>query len=89
MVAGELRVRMADMLAESLSGKAVMGTDGTELGELYNVTMDLETGRLENLLVEPLEERSIQLDFPTDENGRFQIPVARVQAVKDYIVIDR
>jgi sporulation protein YlmC with PRC-barrel domain len=89
MVAGELRVRMADMLAESLSGKAVMGTDGTELGELYNVTMDLETGRLENLLVEPLEESSIQLDFPTDENGRFQIPVARVQAVKDYIVIDR
>jgi len=89
MVAGELRVRMADMLAESLSGKAVMGTDGTELGELYNVTMDLETGRLQNLLVEPLEEGSVQLDFPSDENGRFQIPVARVKAVKDYIVIDR
>ena len=89
MVAGELRVRMADMLAESLSGKAVMGTDGTELGELYNVTMDLETGRLENLLVEPLEEGAVQLDFPTDESGRFQIPVARVQAVKDYIVVDR
>ena len=80
---------MADMLAETLSGKAVMGTDGTELGELYNVTMDLETGRLEDLLVQPLEDSSVQVDFPVDEAGRFQIPVGRVQAVKDYIVVNR
>ena len=80
---------MADMLAETLSGKAVMGTDGTELGELYNVTMDLETGRLENLLVQPLEESTVQIDFPQGEDGRYQIPVSRVQAVKDYIVINR
>ncbi|MFB6085701.1 MAG: PRC-barrel domain-containing protein [Halodesulfurarchaeum sp.] len=80
---------MADMLAETLSGKSVMGADGTELGELYNVTMDLETGRLEHLLVSPLEEGSAQVDFPTDEGGRFEIPVSRVQAVKDYIVVER
>ncbi|AOW79343.1 MAG: PRC-barrel domain-containing protein [Halobacteriota archaeon] len=80
---------MADMLAETLSGKSVMGADGTELGKLYNVTMDLESGRIENLLVEPLEEGSAHVDFPQDESGRFQIPVARVQAVKDYIVVDR
>jgi sporulation protein YlmC with PRC-barrel domain len=89
MVAGGGRSGMADMLAETLSGKAVMGADGTELGELYNVTMDLETGRLEHLLVEPLEESSAEIEFPADEDGRFQIPVARVQAVKDYIVVNR
>ncbi len=80
---------MADMLAETLSGKSVMGADGTELGELYNVTMDLETGRLEHLLVEPLEEGSAQIDFPQDDAGHFEIPVSRVQAVKDYIVVER
>ena len=80
---------MTDMLAETLSGKSVMGTDGTELGELYNVTMDLETGRLEDLLVEPLEESSVTVDFPSDDEGHFEIPVSRVQAVKDYIVIER
>ncbi|MFP4530523.1 MAG: PRC-barrel domain-containing protein [Halodesulfurarchaeum sp.] len=80
---------MADMLAETLSGKSVMGADGTELGELYNVTMDLETGRLEHLLVAPLEEGPAQVDFPTDDDGRFEIPVSRVQAVKDYIVVQR
>jgi len=89
MVAGRVRSRMADMLAEALSGKSVMGVDGTELGQLYNVTMDLETGRIQNLLVEPLEEGSEHVEFPTDEAGHFQIPVSRVQAVKDYIVVDR
>jgi sporulation protein YlmC with PRC-barrel domain len=80
---------MADMLAETLSGKSVMGADGTELGELYNVTMELETGRLDSLLVEPLEEGTVEIDFPQDDEGRFLIPVSRVQAVKDYIVVER
>ena len=80
---------MADMLAETLSGKSVMGADGTELGELYNVTMELETGRLDSLLVEPLENGPADVDFQQDDNGRFEIPVSRVQAVKDYIVVER
>ena len=80
---------MADMLAENLSGKAVMGADGTELGRLYNITMDLKTGQLHDLLVEPLEDGAVQLDFPTDEEGNYKVPVSRVQAVKDYIVIER
>ena len=80
---------MADMLAENLSGKSVMGADGTELGRLYNITMDLKTGSLHDLVVEPLEESNVKVDFPADEEGRFRIPVSRVQAVKDYIVVER
>jgi len=81
---------MADILAENLSGKAVMGSDGTELGMLYNITVNLKTGALVDLLVEQTEETSaVDLDFPTDERGRYQIPVGRVQAVKDYIVVSQ
>lgn len=80
---------MADILAENLSGKAVMGSDGTELGQLYNISMDLKSGKLDDLLVEPLEDTDVQLDFPVDDEGRFRVPVGRVQAVKDYIVIER
>jgi len=81
---------MADILAENLSGKAVMGSDGTELGMLYNITMNLKSGALADLLVEQTEETNqIDLDFPTDDHGRYRIPVGHVQAVKDYIVIDR
>ncbi|KAB1198069.1 MULTISPECIES: PRC-barrel domain-containing protein [Haloferax] len=81
---------MADILAENLSGKAVMGSDGTELGMLYNITMDLKSGALHDLLVQPNEEiAAARVSFDRDESGRFRIPVNRVQAVKDYIVVQR
>ncbi|WP_135829710.1 PRC-barrel domain-containing protein [Halorussus halobius] len=81
---------MSEILAENLSGKAVMGSDGTELGMLYNITMDLKTGELADLLVEPDERLNADaVEFDSDEEGRFQVPVKRVQAVKDYIVVQR
>ena len=83
-------VPMADILAENLSGKAVMGSDGTELGMLYNITMDIKSGVLHDLLITPHEEAPIDTSaFESDETGRIKVPVSRVQAVKDYIVIER
>ncbi|MFT4921807.1 MAG: sporulation protein YlmC with PRC-barrel domain [Haloarculaceae archaeon] len=80
---------MAEILAENLSGKAVMGTDGAELGMLYNITMDLDSGRLDHLVIEPNEERGVETDFETDSAGRLLAPVGRVQAVKDHMIIER
>ncbi|NGM69856.1 photosystem reaction center subunit H [Natronolimnobius sp. AArcel1] len=81
---------MSDILAENLSGKSVMGSDGTELGLLYNITMDLKSGELHDLIIEPDEEISPRtVDFDINDAGRFLVPVSRVQAVKDYIVVQR
>jgi sporulation protein YlmC with PRC-barrel domain len=80
---------MAEILAENLSGKAVMGTDGAELGMLYNITMDIDTGRLEHLLIDPNEDRPVQTDFDTDEHGRLLVPIGHVQAVKDHMIVER
>jgi sporulation protein YlmC with PRC-barrel domain len=81
---------MADVLAENLSDKSVVGADGTEIGPLYNITMDLRTGALGSLLVEPNEEFSVgSSGFDVDEEGLLHVPVSRVQAVKDYIVVER
>jgi sporulation protein YlmC with PRC-barrel domain len=79
---------MSELLAENLSGKSVMGSDGAELGMLYNITMNMDTGRLENLLVEPADSYRGD-EFQTDESGRMLIPVHRVTAVKDHMIIDR
>jgi len=79
---------MAEILAENLSGKAVTGSDGAELGMLYNITMDIDSGRLQNLLVDPNEHIDTS-DFDTDEQGRLLIPVGRVQAVKDQMIVER
>ncbi|MFB6118811.1 PRC-barrel domain-containing protein [Halosegnis sp.] len=78
---------MAEILAENLSDKNVVGTDGAEIGRLYNVTMEYASGSLHNLLVEPAERANA--DFETDDRGRYRIPVSRVQAVKDHIVVAR
>ncbi|SDJ77868.1 Sporulation protein YlmC, PRC-barrel domain family [Halovenus aranensis] len=79
---------MAEILAENLSGKAVMGTDGTELGMLYNISMDLDTGQLENLII-TLDETADPAEFERNEQGRALVPVQRVQAVKDHMIVDR
>jgi sporulation protein YlmC with PRC-barrel domain len=79
---------MAAILAENLSGKAVMGSDGAEIGGLYNITMDIDTGRLRNLVIEPNEERE-ETGFDNDEAGRILVPVGRVQAVKDHMIVER
>ena len=76
---------MAQILAENLSEKNVVGSDGTEIGRLYNVTMTHTSGSLRNLLVEPAE--GVNADFEVDDRGRYRIPVSRVQAVKDHIVV--
>lgn len=77
---------MPDVLAKSLSDKAVIGTDGAEIGSLYNITMDFETGQLEHIIVSPAEEGP-SLDFETDERGRYLIPHRLVESVKDHLVV--
>jgi len=79
---------MADVLAENLSEKEVMGSDGANLGTLYNITMDLKTGTLQHLLIDPGQQAG-DLEFERDGEGNYRVPVGRVQAVTDTIVIDR
>ena len=81
---------MTGILAKNLSGMEVMGADGAEIGELYNVTMDLRTGQLFDIIVEPNERfNPVSLDFETDDEGRVLVPIEHVQAVKDYIVVEQ
>jgi len=79
---------MAEILAENLSGKDVMGSDGAELGRLYNITMQIDTGKLEHLVIEP-NEATEDTEFDRNGAGRLLVPVDRVQAVKDHMIIQR
>ena len=80
---------MPDVLARNLIDKAVIGSDGTELGTLSTVTMDTETGQLHDLLITPRSETTEQVDLEREEDGRYAVPIGRVQAVKDHIVVGR
>lgn len=80
---------MPGILAKNLSGMEVMGADGAELGELYNVTMDLRSGRLYHIVVDPHDHVDGNHGYDTDEAGRLEVPIDRVSAVTDYIVVDQ
>ena len=79
---------MAEILAENLSGKDVMGSDGAELGSLYNITMDLSSGSLNHLVIDPAESLR-NTDFEYSDQGRLMVPVDRVTAVKDHMIVQR
>ncbi|PSP97401.1 photosystem reaction center subunit H [Halobacteriales archaeon QS_5_70_17] len=79
---------MPEILAENLSGKDVIGDDGATLGQLYNITLDLKTGELHDLVIDP-EDGIRDVGFSQNEFGRYLVPVDRVQAVKDHIVVRR
>ena len=64
------------------------GSDGSEIGMLYNITMDLDTGTLKHLIIEP-NEHIRDTGFDRDDQGHLLVPVSRVQAVKDHMIVQR
>jgi len=73
------------LFAKSLGKKTVLLSDGTVVGSVYNVTMDLKTGTLVDIVVKP------QNEIPEIErqNGLYIIPFESVKSVSDYVVLDR
>ncbi len=71
--------------ARSLVRKIVTLSDGTVIGELYNILVDFKTGTLISLLVKP--NKKIE-DFEM-QDGLYVIPFEYVRAISDYIVVDR
>lgn len=69
----------------SLSKKTVVLTDGTVVGTLYNITVDYKTGALMNLIVKPINE----IPELKKEEDMYVIPFQCVNALKDYVVIDK
>lgn len=77
---------MEQVLASSLSGYSVMTTDGTQLGELENITVDFKTGNLQNLHVNPSEDN--RTSFEETENGYIVVPATAVSAKNDYLLVE-
>lgn len=77
---------VSKVYARSLAGKEIVTVEGTVLGSLDNIVLDLKTGDLVDLVVKPAK------DLPRQryrEEGRFVlVPFEAVCAVKDYIVVD-
>ncbi len=78
---------MARIFAKNLSKKNVMSSDGSLLGVLYNIVMDIHTGELINLVVKP--DLSVDRARYQAEGNYMLLPFSAVRAVRDFIVVDK
>ena len=77
---------MSKVFAGSIAGKEIVNVDGTVLGELENIILDLQTGKLVDLVVKPDSELRRQ---KYREDGKYVlIGFGSVVSIKDYIVVD-
>lgn len=78
---------MSKEFARNLFNKQVMATDGTEIGTLNNIVVEIKGGNIIDMLVTP------NPNFDTSRyrkaNNFIIIPFDSVSAIKDYIIIDK
>ncbi len=70
-----------------LFNKQVMATDGTEIGTLSNIVVEIKGGNIIDLIVTP------NVNFDTSRYKKVDnyilVPFDSVSAIKDYIIIDK
>ncbi len=69
-----------------LRGKTVMSEEGLYLGVMRNSTVDVRTGNLTGLLVEPSDDVDPRL-YHLDKEGHLVFPFDSIKSVKDVIII--
>ncbi|RLF31232.1 MAG: PRC-barrel domain protein [Thermoplasmata archaeon] len=69
-----------------LRGKSVMTEEGLYLGVMRNTTVDVKTGELVGILVEPSDDVDPRL-YHLDDQGHLVFPFEYVKSVKDVIII--
>lgn len=74
------------ILENELRGKTVMSEGGLFLGVLRNVTMDIKTGELKNMLIEPSEDIDTRL-YHLDDKGHIILEFDTVKSVRDVIIV--
>ncbi|KXA92565.1 hypothetical protein AKJ65_07370 [candidate division MSBL1 archaeon SCGC-AAA259E19] len=78
---------MSRILASSLRDMRILTDKGLRVGNIYDMEVDEDTGKVEALKVKP-ESEEIAQTLSTDEEGNALIPFSSVMAVRDYIVVN-
>lgn len=78
----DLKKFMTDII-----GKSVVTTTGQVVGKLDNLVLNLDTGEVTNLLVEPTEDTVIQT-LERDKEGRYVVSIKGIKSMEDVLVVD-
>lgn len=72
--------------AKDLVGKLVVTKEGKNLGEVQDVTFEVRTGELVNILLKTPTKHALQLGIEKSDDG-FLIPFNSILAVGDFVVV--
>ena len=79
---------MSKVFAKNLLfNKQVMATDGTEIGTLSNIVVEIKGGQVIDLMVNP--NPTFDVSRYKKEDNYILIPFSAVSAIKDYIIVDK
>ncbi len=77
---------MSRILASSLRDMRILTDRGLRVGNIYDLGVDEETGKIETLIIQP-ESQEVAQNLTMDEEGNALVPYSSVIAIRDYIVI--
>ena len=69
-----------------LIGKRMITSDGSMVGTIVDLVIDVDTGGIEFVLVMPDGEGRVF--FGADEDGRVPVPFSDMKSVRDVVVMD-
>ena len=73
--------------ARQLMGKTVVTKTGKRFGEVDNLTFEVRTGELLQLILRNATGYAEGLNLEKDGKGNFLIPYSSVMAIVDFIVV--
>ncbi len=76
------------IIGRQLVGKKVITSDGFDVGRFVDAEVSPVTGKINSFLIEPNYDSSFANKLKVD-SGQLKVPYAAIQAVNDYIVVDR
>ena len=76
------------IIGRQLVGKKVITSDGFDVGRFVDAEVSPVTGKINSFLIEPNYDSGFASKLKVD-SGQLKVPYAAIQAVNDYIVVDR
>ena len=76
------------IIGRQLVGKKVVTNDGFDVGRFIDAEISPITGKINAFIIEPNMDSNISNKLKID-SGQIKVPYNAIQAVNDYIIIDR
>ena len=82
-------IEMTRVPFKDVQSKTVVSENGRMFGKVVDITADVTTGELINLIVEPTKYILAHFeDLVRDKKGRLLLPFSAVTAVGDFVLIN-